>query len=359
MAMKVSELLQLMLKAGISDIHFKAGSAPHLRVHGELTPTTFDKFTGSSLEEMAFSLMNAHQKAKFEKDHELDMSYAIDEVSRFRVNIYRQRGTIALTLRVVPLKVKTFEELNLPIDVLKKLCGEQRGLVLVAGITGSGKTTTLNSIVNFINEGYTYQIVTVEDPIEFYHVDKKSSIVQREIGPDTDSYKTALKYALRQDPDVIVIGEMRDYEAISAAITAAETGHLVISTIHTADAVHTIDRIVDAYPPHQQHHVRGQVARILKGVVAQRLLPSGDGSMRWPATEVLVGSSLVRKLLADGKPEDIYRSMEQGEYYKMHTFDQDLIRLVQAKKISMEEAVQNATNPEDLTLKARGIGSLG
>ena len=239
------------------------------------------------------------------------------------------------------------------------MASEQRGLILVAGVTGSGKTTTLNAMVNYINENFTYQIVTVEDPIEYYHTDKKSSIVQREVGPDTDSYKNALKFALRQDPDVIVIGEMREVEAIAAGITAAETGHLVISTIHTADASSTVDRIVDAYPQHQQTQVRNQLGRVLRGVIAQRLLPSADGQMRWPATEILVGSPLVRKLIVEGKPQDVYKAMEQGEYYKMHTFDQDLIRLAQEKKISMEEAVSNATNPEDLALKVRGIGTLG
>ena len=357
--MKVNELLQQMIKAGISDIHFKAGSPPLLRIHGELSTTNFDALSAAALEEMAASLMNDEQKARFKKERELDLSYAVDGLSRFRVNVYRQRGTVALTLRVVPLKVKAFDQLNLPNEALKKLASEQRGLILVAGITGSGKTTTLNAIVNHINENFTYQIVTVEDPIEFYHTDKKSSIVQREVGPDTDSFKNALRFALRQDPDVIVIGEMRDPDAISAAITAAETGHLVVSTLHTMDAVSTVDRIVDVYPPHQQAQVRGQVSRVLKGVIAQRLLPSADGKMLWPATEVLIGSSLVRKLILDGKPQDVVKAMEQGEYYKMHTFDQDLIRLVQEKKISMEEAVANATNPEDLTLKARGIGSLG
>ncbi len=359
MAMKINELLQLMIKSGISDIHFKAGSPPLLRVHGSLTVTDLGKLDARAINEMALSLLSDDQKTKFNKEHEIDLSYAVDGLSRFRVNIYRQRGTLALTLRVVPLKVKNFEELNLPIETMKKLAGEQRGLVLIAGITGSGKTTTLNSIINHINENYTYQIVTVEDPIEFFHADKKSSIVQREIGPDTESYKNALKYSLRQDPDVIVIGEMRDYDAISAAITAAETGHLVISTIHTSDAVHTIDRIVDAYPQHQQAQVRNQISRVLKGIIAQRLLPSADGTTRWPATEVLIGTSLIKKIIVEGKPEDIYKALEQGEYYKMHTFDQDLIRLAQEKKISMEEAVANATNPEDLTLKVRGIGVLG
>jgi len=356
MAIKVSELLQLMLKAGISDVHFKVGSPPLLRVHGELTLTNFEPFEASAVEEFAYSLMNEKQKAKFNEEHELDMSYTVDGLSRFRVNVYRQRGTVALTLRVVPLKIKTMQELNLPVDVLQKLASESRGLILISGITGSGKTTTLNAMVNYINENFKLHIVTIEDPIEYYHTDIKSSIVQREVGSDTNSFKNALRYILRQDPDVVVLGEMRDFEAISAGITAAETGHLVLSTIHTMDAVHTIDRIVDAYPPHQQHRIRAQFANVFKGIISQRLLAPKSGNERVPATEILIGTSMVRKLVADGKSQDIYRSMEQGEYYKMHTFDQQMIRLVQENKISLEEALDNATNPEDLTLKARGIG---
>ncbi len=358
MGLRVNELLQLMIKAGISDIHFKVGSPPLIRVNGSLTPTEFEPFTPAAIEELAFSLMNETQKAKFTEEHELDMSYAVDGLSRFRVNVYRQKGTVALTLRVVPLKIKTIEELNLPGEVLIKLAAESRGLVLVTGITGSGKTTTLNAMINHINETSNVHIVTVEDPIEYYHTDKKSSIVQREVGPDTRSFQSALKYVLRQDPDVVVIGEMRDHEAIAAALTAAETGHLVLGTLHTMDAVQTIDRIVDSYPPHQQSQIRMQIGNVLKGVVAQRLISTADNTARLPATEILVGSSLVRKLVAEGKTLELYRAMEQGEYYKMHTFDQDLVRLVQENKITMEEALDNATNPEDLTLKARGIGSL-
>lgn len=356
MAIKVNELLQLMLKAGISDIHFKVGSPPLVRVLGDLVVTQFDPLPPKAIEELAYSLMNENQKAKFDAEHELDMSYSVDGLSRFRVNVYRQKGTIALTLRVVPLEIKTLEELHLPAEILKKLASESRGLILISGITGSGKTTTLNAMIRHINDNFKVHIVTVEDPIEYYHADKKASIVQREVGADTHSFQNALKYILRQDPDVVVIGEMRDFEAISAGITAAETGHLVISTVHTMDTVHTIDRIISTYPPHQQQAIRVQLANVLKGIVAQRLLPTADGKERVPATEILVGTSLVRKLIAEGKAQDIYRAIEQGEYYKMHTFDQDLLRLAQTNKISMAEAQENATNPEDLALKARGVG---
>lgn len=355
--MKINELLQLMLNKGISDIHFKAASPPIIRVNGKLESTNFEHFNAKHIHDLAYNLMNSQQQAQFELENELDMSYAVDGLSRFRVNIYRQRNTIALTLRVVPLQIRNFEELNLPSAVLQKLCEESRGLVLLAGITGAGKTTTMNSMIDYINEHSVYNIVTVEDPIEFYHKDKKSTISQREVGSDTKSFKQALKHILRQDPDVIVIGEMREFEAIAAGITAAETGHLVLSTIHTMDTVQTIDRIVDSYPPHQQSQVRAQLANILKGIVAQRLLISSDGENRYPASEVLICTSLIRKLILEGKSQEIYKNMEQGEYYGMHTFDQDLYMLYKKGRITLEEALENATNPDDLMLKIRGIGT--
>ncbi|MFH1368707.1 MAG: PilT/PilU family type 4a pilus ATPase [Elusimicrobiota bacterium] len=353
--MNINELLQLMIKKGISDIHFKVGSAPLIRVNGKLVSTGFDQFTPKHIEDLAGSLMSPEQKKQFEQENELDMAYAIDELSRFRVNIYRQRGTPALTLRVVPLKVKTFEELNLPAETLKKLASETRGLILITGVTGAGKTTTMNSMLDYINANFSYNIVTVEDPVEYFHKDKKSSISQREVGLDTKSYVKALKYILRQDPDVIVIGEMRDYEAMAAGITAAETGHLVLSTIHTMDAVQTIDRIVDSYPPHQQGSIRAQLANVLKGIVAQRLVRSKDGESRYPATEILIGTSLVRKLVADAKIPEVYKIMEQGSYYGMHTFDQNLFDFYKEDKITLEEALDKSTNPDDLTLKLKGI----
>lgn len=353
--MNVNELLQLMIKKGISDIHFKANAAPSIRVHGKLVPTGFEKFNSKHIEDLAYSLMTEEQRKQFEQEDELDMAYAVDKVSRFRVNVYRQRGTLALTLRVVPLKAKTFQELNLPVPVLEKLANESRGLILFAGMTGAGKTTSMNALINHINEQLTYNIVTVEDPIEFYHTDVKSSISQREVGADTKSFKNALKHVLRQDPDVVVIGEMREFEALSAAITAAETGHLVLSTIHTADAVQTIDRIVDSYPPHQQHQARQQLANVVRGIMAQRLLVSSDGASRIPCTEILIGTSLIRKLIAEGKTQEMYKSMEQGEYYMMHTFDHDIFRLYKEGRISMEEAVENASNADDLMLRLKGI----
>lgn len=356
--MNLPELLKLMIQKGISDIHFKANAAPLIRVHGNLIGSGGKVFDAREISDIAQGFMDKDQRARFESERELDMSYSVEGVSRFRVNVYRQRGTVALTLRVVPLTLKGFGDLNLPAQVLKKLCSESRGLILISGITGSGKTTTLNAMLDHINKNISCNIVTVEDPIEFYHKDEKSSISQREVGQDTLSFKSALKYVLRQDPDVVSIGEMRDFEAIQAAITAAETGHLVLSTIHTMDAVQTIDRIVDSYPPHLQHQVRNQLSNVLKGVVAQRLVSHAENGERLPATEILVVTSLVRKLIADGKSAEIYKAMEQGEYYGMHTFDQDLLRLHRDKKISMEDAMEDATNPDDLMLKVRGIAGV-
>lgn len=353
--MNVPELLQTMLKKGISDIHFKVGSPPSIRINGKLVSTGFESFTSKHIEEIAYGLLSKEQKEIFDAEDEIDMSYGLEGVSRFRVNIYRQRGTVALTLRVVPLKVKTFEELNLPSNILKKLAEEPRGLILFAGITGAGKTTTMNAVLDYINESFAYKIVTIEDPIEYFHKDKKSFISQREVGADTKSFGRGLKYVLRQDPDVVCIGEMRDFEAISAGLTAAETGHLVLSTIHTMDTVQTMDRIVDAYPPHQQHQVRLALSNVVKGIIAQRLIPTIKGDIRLPATEILIGTSLVKKNISEGKSAEIYKLMEQGEYYGMRTFDNDIIKLYKDKKITLEDALENATNPDDLMLKVKGI----
>ena len=354
--MDIAELLQLMVKKNISDIHFKANSAPLIRVQGELISSGFNQFTSQHIEQLAHTLMTPPQRELFERDRELDFAYSLDTVSRFRVNVYRQRGTIALNLRVIPLGFKSFEELRLPVEVLNKLAGESRGLILFAGITGAGKTTSLNAMLNRINEQYSYNIITVEDPIEFYHTDKKSSISQREIGPDTHSYDKALHYVLRQDPDLIVIGEMREKEEMYAGITAAETGHLVLATIHTIDAVQTIDRFIDLAHPHQRDSIRTQLSHVIKGIIAQRLVVDKNTGMLLPTTEVLLGTSLVKKLIAEGNFSEMYQSMEQGSYYGMHTFDQDLHRLYTQDVIAMEEALDKASNPDDLTLRLR-VGS--
>ena len=355
MAMDIRELLQFMVKQNISDIHLKAHCAPLIRLNGRLIAAHQDQFTPELVKNMAFSLMNDAHKRRFEEQGELDMSYSLDKVSRFRVNVYRQKGTVAATLRVIPLDLKTFEDLHLPTAPLKNFCAAPSGLVLIAGITGAGKTTTMNAMVNHLNETYTYNVISIEDPIEFYHTDKKSSVSQREVGNDTQSFHTALKFILRQDPDVIVIGEMRDPETIAAAITAAETGHLVLSTIHTADALHTLQRIIDSYPAEQAGAMRTTLANVLRGVVAQKLLQTADGKGRVPCTEILTVNSYLRQLIAEGKTAELYTAMARSQNDSLSTFDQDLFRLCNAGAITKETALAEAARPENLQSMLQGI----
>ncbi|MBI4060830.1 MAG: PilT/PilU family type 4a pilus ATPase [Elusimicrobia bacterium] len=360
MAIDIKNLLTLMVQKDISDIHFKADSVPALRVRGAMIlATNLQKMSADDIKQVAYQLMNKAQAAEFEKEMELDLAYSLDGLARFRVNVYRQKGTLGLTLRVVPMKLRTFEELNLPAEAMTKLGNESRGLILFTGITGAGKTTTLNSFLHYLNNSYQYRIITIEDPIEFYHTDVKSTIVQREVGLDTRSFGSALKHILRQDPDVVVIGEMRDLETMQAAIAAAETGHLVLSTVHTLDAMQTVDRIVDAHPAHQHGQVRQQLANCLKGVIGQRLVLSKDGKGRFPATEVMIGNSLVRRHLLDGKTGEIRKVLEGGEYYGMHTFDQDLLRLFREGKIDDKVVLEEATNSEDVALRLKGLSAGG
>ncbi|MBI5882479.1 MAG: PilT/PilU family type 4a pilus ATPase [Elusimicrobia bacterium] len=358
MAIDVNALLKLMVQKEISDIHFKADSHPALRFQGMMIPAAnLPKLSGDDIKVAAYQLMSPDQQKEFEKELELDIAYGLEGISRFRVNVFRQKGTIGLTLRVVPVKIRPFEELNLPIGPLKKLAGESRGLILFAGITGAGKTTTLNSFVHHLNNNCQYRIITVEDPIEFYHADAKSSIVQREVGKDTRSFANALKHILRQDPDVVVIGEMRDHETMAAALNAAETGHLVLSTIHTLNSSQTVDRIVDSHPVHQHNQVRQQIANTLKGVIGQRLVISKDHKSRYPATEILLVNSVIRRHLVEGHATEVYKVIENGAYYGMHSFDQDLLRLYSEGKIDEATVIENSNNPEDVGLKLKNIAT--
>lgn len=357
MAIDVKALLKLMVQKDISDIHFKADSAPALRLHGSMVLAgNLQKLTPEDVRSIAYQLMNDEQKAEFEREKELDMAYSLEGVSRFRVNVYMQRRSIGVSLRVVPMKLKSFEELNLPAEALKKLAAETRGLILFAGITGAGKTTTMNSFLNYLNAACQYRIITIEEPIEFYHQDGKSTIVQREVGHDTKSFASALRHVLRQDPDVVVIGEMRDLETMQAAISAAETGHLVLSTVHTMDAAQSVDRIVGAHPAHQQAQVRQQLANCLKGVVGQRLVVAKDGKGRYPANEILIVNTQVRTLICDGRSAELVKVMEKGSYYGMQSFDQDLVRLVRQGKIDEKAAMDASTTPQDLAVKLQGAG---
>jgi twitching motility protein PilT len=355
--MELNEILQVALRGGASDIHLKAGLPPMFRVDGNLVPLKdARRLPPEEISRMAFGIMNDYQKEKFKAQNELDLAYGVPGLGRFRVNVFQQRGTIGAVLRVIPFKISTIEQLLLP-KVLEKIAAEQRGLILVTGTTGSGKSTTLAAMVDHINTNETCHIMTIEDPIEFLVRDKRSIVNQREVGVDTMSFGQALKSALRQDPDVILVGEMRDSETIETALTAAETGHLVLSTLHTLDATETISRIISAFPPHQQKQVRLQLGSVLRAVVSQRLVPRADGKGRVAAVEVLVANSRVREMVEDkDRTKEISTAIAQSyTTYGMQTFDQSLMLLFRQNVITYEEALRQSTNPDDFALRASGI----
>jgi len=355
--MELNEILQTALRAGASDIHLKAGLPPMFRVDGALVPLKdARRMPPEEIGRMAFGIMNDYQKEKYKQTNEVDLAYGVPGLGRFRVNVFQQRGTLGVVLRVIPFKIQTIEQLMLP-KVLEKVAGEQRGLVLVTGTTGSGKSTTLAAMVDHVNASETCHIMTIEDPIEFLIRDKRSIVNQREVGVDTMSFGQALKSALRQDPDVILVGEMRDLETIETALTAAETGHLVMSTLHTLDATETINRIISAFPPYQQKQVRLQLGSVLRAVISQRLVPRADGKGRVPAIEVLLATGRVRELIEDKeRTKEIPEAIAQGHLsYGMQTFDQSLMALLKGGLISYEEALRQATNPDDFALRVSGI----
>ena len=324
----LNEILATAVKAGASDIHIKAGLPPIFRIDGDLYPyKEAPRLSPDVVNKMAFGIMTKSQQEKFKEAGETDLAYGVPGLGRFRVNVFQQRGTIGVVLRVIPFGVKTVEDLNLP-PVISKLAMENRGLILVTGTTGSGKSTTLAAMIDLINSARTCHIVTIEDPIEFLHRDKRSIINQREIGFDTKSFAIALRSALRQDPDVMLVGEMRDFETIETALLAAETGHLVLSTLHTLDATETINRIVAVFPPYQQKQVRLQLAAVLKGAISQRLVPRADGKGRVPAVEVLVANARVRECIEDkDRTKEIRDAISSGYIaYGMQTFDQSLMQ---------------------------------
>jgi twitching motility protein PilT len=356
--MDLNEVLLVALNNRASDIHFKVGQPPLLRIDGELVPLKdYSAMDASEIAKTAYQIMSERQRERFLREMEIDMGYGISGLGRFRVNIFQQRGTIAIALRVIPFGIKGFEELNLPDDVLERIANETRGLVLLTGTTGSGKSTTLAAMIDHINRNRRSHIITIEDPIEFLHRDHKGIVSQREIGTDTDNFAQALKMALRQDPDVILVGEMRDFETIETAILAAETGHLVLSTLHTLDAAETVNRIVAVYPPYQQKQIRLQLAGILKGVVSQRLLPKADGMGRVPAVEIMISTARIRDCIVDKeKTQEIYDAISGGHAtYHMQTFDQSLMSLLKGDLITYEEALRHSTNPDDFALRVKGI----
>lgn len=353
--MPLENFLKAMVEQKSSDLHIRGGSPVVLRVDGKLAPMG-ERLSPQETFQMALQMMNERQKKIFEEKRECDLSYSLDGVGRFRCNVFQQKGNVNIALRVVPTEIPTFEILKLPQSV-KKIAENQRGLALVTGTTGSGKSTTLASMVDQINRTRHAHIITIEDPIEFIHRDQLSIVSQRELGVDTMSYAEALKHVVRQDPDVILLGEMRDLETMSAALTAAQTGHLVLSTIHTIDAVQTVTRIVDLFPTHQQNQIRLQLADTLKGVISQRLLPHASGKGRVPAVEVLVVTALVKKLIAESNTGELANAIKQGGYYGMQTFNQSLVKLINEKEVTLEAALEAASNPEELMLAVRGIES--
>ncbi len=357
--MDLNQILQVAVKARASDIHLKAGLPPIFRRDNQLFPyKDVGRLTPELLDRIAAGMMTPVQQEAFERDHEVDMGYGVPGLGRFRVNVFQQRGTVGMVFRVIPTDIKSIRELHLP-RLVGELAMEPRGLILVTGTTGCGKSTTLAAMIDAINQKKTRHIITIEDPIEFLHRDKKSIINQREVGFDTLSFAGALKSALRQDPDVILVGEMRDFETIETALVAAETGHLVLSTLHTVDAAETIHRIISVFPPYQQKQVRLQLASILRGVISQRLVPRADGKGRVPAVEVLVSTARVRECIeVPEKTKEIRQAIAEGfTTYGMQTFDQSLMGLLKRKLITYKEALRQSTNPDDFALKMSGIES--
>jgi twitching motility protein PilT len=357
----IDQLLTIACSKGASDLHIKAGSFPFMRINGELQPMVeAQRLAAEDSLNMAFSIMNNRQKQRFNENSEIDIAYAVSGLGRFRCNIFQQRGTVGMVLRVIPTTVRTPEELRLP-PAIEKIASENRGLVLVTGSTGSGKSTTLAAMIDYINRIRTGHIVTIEDPIEFLHRDKKSYVNQREIDVDTRSFSEALRGALRQDPDVILVGEMRDYETIETALTAAETGHLVLSTLHTLDATETISRIVSVFPPHQQRAIRLQLASVLKAAISMRLVRAADPIQgRVPAVEVMVVTPYIRDCIVHAeKTSGIREAIAQGtSQYGMQTFDQSLFDLYSRGLITFEEALNGATNADEFRLRASGVRSV-
>ncbi len=357
--MHINDILKVAVERKASDVHLKVGAHPVVRIDGRLQALPeLKRLMQEDTIAMAFSMMSSRQKERFKNALETDIAYSVPGLGRFRVNIFQQRGSVGLVLRLIPARIQNFKELMLP-GVIEKICEEQRGLVLVTGTTGSGKSTTLASMIDHMNTRRIEHIMTIEDPIEFLHRDKKSIINQREVDVDTKGFSVSLRSAMRQDPDIILVGEMRDYETIETALLAAETGHLVLSTLHTLDATETVNRIISVFPPHQQKQIRIQLAAVLKAIISQRLLPRADGLGRVPAIEVLISTGYIRDCIENKEKTKLIRdAINAGvSQYGMQTFDQSLYQLFKAGLITLEEALRRATNPDEFKLKIQGIQS--
>ncbi len=344
----IYDLLKIMIEKGASDLHITTGSPPRLRVDGKLIPLDHPSLTPAETKSLCYSIMTDNQKHKFEENNELDLSFGVKGLSRFRGNIFMQRGAVAAAFRTIPFEIKSFRDLGLP-EIVNELVKKPRGLILVTGATGSGKSTTLAAMVDRINDERFDHIITVEDPIEYLHGHKKCLINQREVNADTASFKNALRYVLRQDPDVVLIGEMRDLETIEAALTVAETGHLTLATLHTNSAVQTINRIIDVFPPHQQEQIRVQLSFVLEGIVAQQLIPKKNGKGRVLAVELLVPNPAIRNLIREDKIHQIYSMMQTGQTkFGMQTMNQSLFELYGKGYLSYEDALGRSPVPDEL-----------
>lgn len=353
----LAEMLQKTLEMKGSDLHLAINSPPRVRVHGKLVPLNHPPLEPPDTKRLAYSVMTDAQKYKFESNLEVDFSFGIKGLSRFRANVFTQRGAVGAVFRAIPFEIKSFEALQLP-AVLKKLCDKPRGLVLVTGPTGSGKSTTLASMLDRINSLRHDHIITVEDPIEFLHSHKSCLVNQREVNSDTHSFANALRVALREDPDVVLIGEMRDLETIESALRIAETGHLTFATLHTNSASSTINRIVDVFPAHQQSQIRAQLSLVLEGILCQTLIPRADGDGRVMAMEIMIPNASIRNMIREDKIHQIYSAMQTGqEKFGMQTFNQAFASLYLGKKITLEEALGRSSNPEELQdMIKRGVG---
>jgi twitching motility protein PilT len=357
--MNIDDLLKIAVERGASDLHLKVGNHPVLRVNGVLNPLVeLKRLMQEDTIAMSAAIMSKDQKERFRTEHEIDMAYSVQGLGRFRCNIFQQRGAVGMVLRVIPTQVKTIGDLNLPL-VLHKIADERRGMVLVTGTTGSGKSTTLAAMIDYINTQRVDHIITIEDPIEYLHRDKKSIVNQREIGQDTNEFKSALRASLREDPDVVLVGEMRDMDTIETALLAAETGHLVLSTLHTLDAPETINRIISIFPPHHQKQIRIQLASVLKAVISMRLIPRADGNGRVPAVEILINTPFIEDCIVNPEKTKLVKdAIADGvSQYGMQTFDQSLFFLYQKGLITYDEALKWTTNPDEFKLKKIGVQS--
>lgn len=346
--LNLHQLLKILVESNGSDLHITTNSPPQIRVDGKLTPMDFPPMNQVETKQLCYSVLTDSQKHKFEEDNELDLSFGVKGLSRFRGNIFIQRGAVAGVFRVIPYKIMTFEELGLP-PVVPELASKSRGLILVTGPTGSGKSTTLASIIDYININRHEHIVTIEDPIEYLHPHKGCLVNQREVGADTKGFKNALRYVLRQDPDVVLVGELRDLETIEAALTLSETGHLCLATLHTNSCVQTINRIVDVFPPYQQSQIRAQLSFVLEGVISQLLIPKMNSKGRAMALEIMVPNAAIRNLIREDKIHQIYSQMQVGQdKFGMQTMNQALFSLFQKRQISLEDTIGRSQDPEEL-----------